>query len=84
VDFAGENRGGIYLDAVFMRTFPRQNVCCGEVVDFGGGLWILWCEADGEFVVSCGGMRGKRGVRVGSFLGRECGTGFLDLFLCSA
>jgi hypothetical protein len=80
VDFAGENRGGIYLDAVLRRFFLRQNVCRGEVVDFGGGFWVLWCEVDGEFVVGCGGMRGKRGRGSGSFVVKEFRTGFLDLF----
>jgi hypothetical protein len=68
---------GWYLSGCgFARIFLRRKVCCGEVVDFGGGFAVLWCEVDGEFVVKFGGMRGKRGGETDEFVMTECGTGF--------
>jgi hypothetical protein len=80
VDFAGENVGGIYLDAVLRGFFCGEKFVVVKWLILAGGFGILWCEVDGEFVVKCGGMRGKRGSETDSFVVARCGTGFWDLF----
>jgi hypothetical protein len=72
VDFAGENLGGIYLDADWRGFFCEKKLV---VVKW----WILAGIVDFDVVnrwLVCGEMRGQCGREAVTFCGGESGTGF--------
>jgi hypothetical protein len=72
VDFAGENRGGIYLDADWRGFFCEKKFVVVKWLVLAG--FVDFRVVNGWSIR--GEMRGKRGREAVTFCGGESGTGF--------